>query len=90
MISGRPLDASVEMLWKLFLGEVKALTQLFGARSFDETRLAVAGGEEGTVVGRPSPNLPSSVPFSVQRGFKNNNNGAELGVFSGLGRVFAV
>ena len=34
--------------------EVKTLNQLFGARSFDETRLAIAGGEQGTVVRGPS------------------------------------
>jgi len=30
---------------------VRSLGQVFGSRSFDETRLAVADGEEGTVVG---------------------------------------
>eukprot|EP00913_Durusdinium_trenchii_P020655 g19396.t1 len=44
---------------------VRCLGQIFGARSFDETRLAVADKEEGTVIGPGHSNGKVLVHFDA-------------------------
>ncbi|CAE7657114.1 unnamed protein product [Symbiodinium pilosum] len=47
---------------------VRCLGQVFGSRSFDETRLAVADGEEGTIVG-PGHASGKAIPCNSNNAF---------------------